>query len=118
MIPSQTPLIELSSMEPKSLCATAAERAFVRSIGKDSLIGMVVAVADKRAVKVLFTSKTVEQLSKSKHFIVNLFPTQFRLFLIVQDILLNVKVSIDNMLDNDRPVKINKNLLLKCFRTD
>ena len=45
-------------------------------------------------------------------------PTKFALFLIVKNILFEVKVPINYMLKNDCAMTINEKLLFKCFATN
>jgi len=60
-----------------SLCSTAIKGPFIRSVCKHSLVGMIIAVANERPIKVFFANLAIEKLSKSKHLKVNLFPREF-----------------------------------------
>ena len=74
MLASQTAFARLCCVESVGFGPAAVEGAFVGAIGKDCFVRVIIAVADKRTIEVLFTSQTVEQLRECEHFVVNLLP--------------------------------------------
>lgn len=103
-----------------SLCglSTAVECPFVGAIRENCFIGVVLAMSEEGSVEKFFASCAIEKKGKGKDFVVNLSPGKFGLLLVVDNILFNVKVSVDYMLKDNCTVTVNEESLFNCFTTN